>query len=179
MPGLAADVPERVTDSHREASPPRSRVLPVDLFLAAPATNGPVCYQVQQQVASICITGTRPPSMGSRCTQPALEGSGPLCLSTSSHLGHMLQEYQCKRIILIALGWPNMPCFWDLVAMSSQVPMCVPIVLNLLTQPSNQIFHSDESSCLAPRASAIKEQGFSEAVVAEIEAPQSLAQISL
>ena len=29
-----------------------------------------------------------------------------------------------------------------------------------------------ESTCLAPRASAIKEQGFSEAVAAQIEAPQ-------
>ena len=29
-----------------------------------------------------------------------------------------------------------------------------------------------ESTCLAPRASAIKEQGFSEAVAARIEAPQ-------
>ena len=29
-----------------------------------------------------------------------------------------------------------------------------------------------ESSCLAPRASAVKDQGFSEAVPAQIEAPQ-------
>ena len=28
----------------------------------------------------------------------------------------------CKRIILIAPGWPNMAWFWDLVNMSSQVP---------------------------------------------------------
>ena len=66
--------------------------------------------------------------------------------------------------------------FWDLVAMSSQVPLSLPHLPNLLTQPFNQIPHrkSDkpESSCLAPRATAIKEQGFSEAVAARIEAPQ-------
>ena len=28
-----------------------------------------------------------------------------------------LQDSTCQRIILIALGWPNMPWFWDLVAM--------------------------------------------------------------
>ena len=47
----------------------------------------------------------------------------------------------CKRIILIAPGWPNMAWFWDLVNMSSQVPICLPILPNLLTQPFNQIPH--------------------------------------
>ena len=30
-----------------------------------------------------------------------------------------LQDSACRRIIVIALGWPNMPLLWDLVAMSS------------------------------------------------------------
>ena len=38
--------------------------------------------------------------------------------------------------------------------------------------PSQEPVES-EPTCLAPRASAIKEQGFSEAVAARIEAPQS------
>ena len=49
-----------------------------------------------------------------------------------------LQDSTCTRIILIARGWPNMPWFWDLVTMSSQVPLSLP---NLLTQPFNQIPH--------------------------------------
>ena len=61
--------------------------------------------------------------------------------------------------------WPNMPWFWDLVAMSSQIPLSLPNLPNLLTQPF-------KSSCMVPRASTIKEQGFSEAVAARIEAPQ-------
>ena len=52
-----------------------------------------------------------------------------------------LQDSPCKRIILIAPGWPNMPWFWDLVTMSSQVPISLPILPNLLTQPFNQIPH--------------------------------------
>ena len=35
-----------------------------------------------------------------------------------------LHDSPCKRIILITRGWPNMPWFWDLVAMSSQIPIC-------------------------------------------------------
>ena len=33
-----------------------------------------------------------------------------------------LQSHPYHRIILIAPGWPNMPWFWDLVVMSSQIP---------------------------------------------------------
>ena len=42
---------------------------------------------------------------------------------------------QIRIRILIAPGWPNMPWFWDLVAMSSQIPLCLP---NLVSQPFNQ-----------------------------------------
>ena len=44
-----------------------------------------------------------------------------------------LQDSPCKRIILIAPGWPNMPWFWDLVVMSSQIPLSLPNLPNLLT----------------------------------------------
>ena len=52
-----------------------------------------------------------------------------------------LQDYPCNRIILIAPGWPNMPWFWDLVAMSSQIPLCLPNLPNLVSQPFNQTLH--------------------------------------
>ena len=56
-----------------------------------------------------------------------------------------LQDSPCKRIILIAPGWPNMPWFWDLVAMSSQIPLSLPFLPNLLTQPFNQVPHRNLS----------------------------------
>ena len=52
-----------------------------------------------------------------------------------------LHDSPCRRLILIAPGWPNMPWFWDLVIMSSQVPLSLPNLPNLLTQPFNQIPH--------------------------------------
>ena len=54
-----------------------------------------------------------------------------------------LQDYPCNRIIQIAPGWPNMPWFWDLVAMSSQIPLCLP---NLVSQPFNQTLHRNLSN---------------------------------
>ena len=59
-----------------------SHMLPV-----APTPSGPVCHQVQQQTTSVCITGTRPPGLGSGCTQSLLGGPGPIRLPTGSHLG--------------------------------------------------------------------------------------------
>ena len=57
-----------------------------------------------------------------------------------------LQDYPCNRIILIAPGWPNMPWFWDLVAMSSQIPLCLPNLPNLVSQPFNQTLHRNLSN---------------------------------
>ena len=53
------------------------------------------------------------------------------------------QDYPSRRIILIAVEWPNMPWFWDLVAMSSQIPVNLP---KLLTQPFNQTPHRNLST---------------------------------
>ena len=52
-----------------------------------------------------------------------------------------LQDYLCKRIILITPRWPNMPWFWELMAMSSQIPLCLSNLPILLTQPFNPTPH--------------------------------------
>ena len=57
-----------------------------------------------------------------------------------------LQDTPYKRIIVIAPGWPNMPWFWNLVAMSSQIPLNLPNLSNLLTQPFNLIPHRNLTS---------------------------------
>ena len=49
-------------------------------------------------------------------------------------------------MILIAPEWPNMPWFWDLVAMSSQIPLCLPSIPNLVSQPFNQVLHKNLSN---------------------------------
>ena len=50
-----------------------------------------------------------------------------------------LQDSPCKRIILIAPGWPNMPWFWDLVTMSSQIPLRLPNLPNLSIRSLTEI----------------------------------------
>ena len=67
-----------------------------------------------------------------------------------------------RRMIIVAPGWPNMPWFWDLVEMSSQILMCLPNRPDLLTQPFNGSLHRDlqnlnlHACLLEPRISGNK-----------------------
>ena len=70
---------------NRVVSP--SRGLPNNMQQVAPAKNRPFCHEVQQQVASVCVTGTRSPGQSSGCTQSAMGGFGRICLPTSSYPG--------------------------------------------------------------------------------------------
>ena len=165
------DHSNRVVTSSRSV---QSYMLPV-----APATSGPLCHQIQQQTTTICVTGSGPPGLGSGCTQPVMGKSGPIHLSTSSHLGQsggevaglpVQQDYSdCPRVAQHALvlgssgnvqSDPTVPAQHTQLSVSAFQP-----------GPSQEPVKS-EPTCLAPRASAIKEQGFSEAVAARIEAPQ-------
>ena len=153
-----------------------SSSIPSCMRKVAPATSGPVCHQVQQQTASVCVTGARPPGLGSGCTQSLLGGPGPIRLSTGSHLGQSgaeapglpLQQNNpdCPRVAQHALVLGPGSNVKPDPTVSAQ-----PSVSAIQPGPSQEPVES-ESTCLAPRASAIKEQGFSEAVAARIEAPQ-------
>ena len=64
-----------------------SRGLPNNMQQVAPASNRPICHEVQQQVTSVCVTGTGSYGYSSGCAKSAMGGSGRICLPTSSHLG--------------------------------------------------------------------------------------------
>ena len=156
-----------------------SSSVPSCMFKVASATSGPVCHQVQQQTTTVCITGTRPPGLGSGCTRPVLRGPGPIRLPTGSHLGQSggeapglpLQQNNsdCSRVAQHALFLgPGSNAKPDPTVSAQHTQ---PSVSAVQPGPSQEPFES-EPTCLAPRASAIKEQGFSEAVAARIEAPQ-------
>ena len=150
-----------------------SRSVPSCMLKVASATSGPVCHQVQQQTTTVCITGTRPPGLGSGCTQPLLGGPGPIRLPTGSHLGQssgeapglplQLNNSDCSRVAQHALvlgPGSNVKPDPTVSAQHTQ-----PSVSAIQPGPSQEPVES-EPTCLAPRASAIKDQGFSEAVAA-------------
>ena len=142
----------------------------------APSPNRSICHEVQQQVTSVCVTSTGYLSSSSGCTQFPMGGSGRICLPTSSHLGQSggevaglpMQENHsdCSRVAQHALVLGSS----DHVQSDPSEP-AQPVNAAIQSDPSQKSDKS-KSPCMAPRATTIKEHGFSEAVAARIEAPQ-------
>ena len=134
---------------HPDRVVPPSRGIPNDIQQVAHTSNRSICHEVQQQVTSVCVTGTRTPVLSSGCTQSALGGSRHICLPTSSHIGQSSGE---------VAGLPMHENHSD--AQPAQ------LVETVLQSDASQKSDKSESPCMGPRASAIKQQGFSEAVAA-------------
>ena len=137
------------------------------------AQNRPICHKVQQEVASVCVTCTGSHGLSSGCTQPAMGGSGCICLPTKSHLGQSGGE---------VAGFPMQENHSDCSGVAQHSLVLGPsghvqpnptepaqLVDTALQSDPSQKSDKSKSPC---RASAIKVQGFSEAVAARIEAPQ-------
>ena len=142
----------------------------------APASDRPVCHEVQQPVTSICVASTGSPGPSSGCTQPAMGGSGCICLPISSHFGQSGGEVagpqnhsDCSRVAQYALVLGSSDHVKpDSLKPAQPAKSSNTAILSDSSQESVQL----EPSHLAPRASAIKKQGFSETVAARVEAPQ-------
>ena len=175
--GSRQAIQARPDHPNRVVSP--SRGLPNNMQQLAPAKNRPFYHEVQQQVASVCVTGTRSPGHSSGCSQSAMGGFGRICLPTSSHLGQSAGE-----VAGLPMQENHSDCFGvaqhALVLGSSGHVQSNPTEPALSAQPVNTALQLDpsqksdkpKSQCMAPRASAITEQDFFEAVAARIEAPQ-------
>ena len=101
------------------------------------------CLPPGSQQLHLCLTSSRSTSPGSRGPQSTLGGTGPTYLPTSSLLGQVvekLQDHPCNSLLLIAPGWSNMPLFWDLVTMSSQIPLCLHFLPDLWLSYSTRPF---------------------------------------
>ena len=145
-----------------------SRGLPNNMQQVAPASNRHICHEVQQQVTSVCVTSSGSPGYSSGCTKSPMGGSGCICLPTNSHLGqsggevsgHLMQENHsdCPRVAhhALVLG-PSGHVQSDPIEPAQPAQ---PVNTALQSDPS-QKFDKPKSPCMAPRATVIKEQGFS------------------
>ena len=83
--GRRQAIQARPDHPNRVVSP--SGGLPSNMQQVAPASTRPICHEVQQQVALVCVTGTGSPGYSSECAQFAMVGSGSIHLPTVSHIG--------------------------------------------------------------------------------------------
>ena len=166
-----SDHPDRVV--------PTSRSLSTDMQPMASASNRPICHEVQPQVASICLSSTGLPSCSSGRTYSTMGGAGCICLPTDRHIGQSGGEATGQPVQENHSNCPGVAQHALVLGLGGHVQSSPP----KLAQPARSVdtaFQLDpshksdqpKSPCMAPRATANKEQGFSEAVAARIEAPQ-------
>ena len=165
--------------NHPNRMVPPSGRFPKIMQQMAPASDRPICHEVQPQVTSVCLSSTGHPGCGSGCTHSAMGGSGRIRLPTDRHIGQSggeatglpLQEIHsdcsglAQHALVLGLGDHVQPG-------PSQPAQPAQSVDTALQSDPSQKSDKSKSPCLAPRATKIKEQGFSEAVAARIEAPQ-------
>ena len=164
---------------HPDGVVPPSRNFSKNMQQVSPASNRPVCHEVQSQITSVCVSSSGHTGCSSGCCHSAVGGSGCLRLPTDRHLGQSggevtglpVQETHsnCSRVaqhaLVLGLG--------DHVQSSSpQLTKSAQSADTALQPDPSQKSDKSKPSCMAPRATAIKKQGFSEAVAARIEAPQ-------
>ena len=161
---------------HSNRMVPPSRGFSSYMQQVTPTSDRSICHEVQQQVTSVRVASTGFPGSSSGCTQSAMGEPGRIRLPTSSHLGQIggevtgltLQENHsdCSGVAQHALVLGSS----DHVQSDPTEP-AQPVDTTFQSDPS-QKSDKPKSPCMAPRATAIKEQGFSEAVATRIEAPQ-------
>ena len=165
--------------NHPNRMVPPSGRFPKIMQQVAPASDRPICHEVQPQVTSVCLSSTGHPGCSSGCTHSAMGGSGRIRLPTDRHIGQSggeafglpLQEIHsdcsglAQHALVLGLGDHVQPG-------PSQPAQPAQSVDTALQSDPSQKSDKSKSPCLAPRATRIKEQGFSEAVAARIEAPQ-------
>ena len=168
---IGTDHPNRMVPPSRGFSSPVQQV--------ASASNRSLCYEIQQQVAPVRITSSGPHGHCSGCTQFVMGRSGRIYLPTDSHIGQSGGEVAGLPIPKVDHHCPGVAQH-DMVLGPSGNVQPDPIALASTAKPFDSTLQSDppqesdkpKSPCMAPRATTIKEQGFSEAVATRIEAPQ-------
>ena len=149
------------------------------VFQVAPTTSGLVCDQVQSQTAPFCVTGSGSDSLRGRRPELILGTSERICIPSSlpapsgnfedNGSGLSQDDSDCPRLAkhALVLG-PGGPIRSDpLQPSSDKGPSDSAFQRASSPEPSES-----QSSCLAPRSSAIRKHGFSEEVATRIEAPQ-------
>ena len=164
---------------HPDRMVPPSRKFSQIVQQMAPTSDRSVCHEVQPQVTPFCVSSSRFPGCSSGRTHSAMGESGCVCLPTDRHIGQSggetsglpMQETHsdcpglAQHAMVLGLG--------DHVQSSPSQPSNSAQSVDTALQPDpSQKPDKPKSPCMAPRATAIKEQGFSEAVAARIEAPQ-------
>ena len=103
------------------------------------------CHSSEPQSCTVCICSPRPKCLGHRCSEHKLVWSHCLCLPSHGSPSQGDPKNQAIQLPdhFMAPGWPRMPWFWDLVQLSTEIPLQLPVSRTLLKQSHTYVFHSN------------------------------------
>ena len=163
-------------DSDRVVSP--SRGFRPTLPETAQTGGGSFCNQIQSQTSQVCIVSTRPVGLEGRCINSSVGEPGRLCLSSRSNSGTGGHQTVGPRMSPNHPDCTRMAQHGMVLGPSQHVSSNSPLTSqggefanSTVQSVSAQRSPQPKSACLAPRATAIQQAGFSDEV-ARIEAPQ-------
>ena len=102
-------------------------------------------HSSEPPTSTVRISCPRPKGLGHRCSEHKLDEPLGLCLpsyGSPSQGDPKIKQCHCL-IIVITPGWPGMPWFWDLVQLSTETPLQLPVSTTLLKQSHNYVFHNN------------------------------------
>ena len=116
-----------------------------DLSNVVHSSCRPVCHSSEPQTPSIRVSYPRPKGLGYRCSKHKLDGSHCLCLPSNGSPSQGDPKNQAMPLP----DHPNsprlarVPWFWDLVQLSTEIPLQLPVSTTLLKQSHSYVFDSN------------------------------------
>ena len=102
-----------------------------------------ICHSPEPQSSTVRVSSPRPKCLG-HALNIKWSGLTAYAYPPMALLHRVIQKVRQSNclIIVIAPGWPGMPWFWDLVQLSTEIPLQLPLSRTLLKQSHNYVFHS-------------------------------------
>ena len=129
----------------------------------APASDKPICHEVQPQVTSVCVSSTGHPGCSSGCTYSAMGGSGCIRLPTDRHIGQSGGEVTGRPVQETHSDCPGVAQHALVLGLGehvqsgpSQPAQPAQSVDTALQSGPSQKSDKSKSPCMAPRATTIK-----------------------
>ena len=102
-----------------------------DLSMVVHSSCRSICHSSEPQASTVRVSSPRPKCLGHRCPEHKLDGSHCLYLPSNGSPSQGDPKNQA------------MPWFWDLVQLSTEIPLQLSVSTTLLKQSHNYVFHSN------------------------------------
>ena len=104
-----------------------------------------ICHRCEPQTSTVCVSSPRPKCLGHCRSKYKLVGSYCLCSPSQGSPSQGDPKNQAMQLPdhCNSPRRPGMPSFWDLVQLSTEIPLQLPVSTNLLKQSHNYVFHSN------------------------------------